>query len=176
MRRAFFLILSLVFLVLLFPEMSLAGCNDNTGATGPVIKGVSPQVGIAGITNVYINGYCFGTSVGTITLNGEAMNAILIWNDAEIEFELPFDATSGNLVVITTCCGSDSTQYESQFTNRGNNNVDANFEVKTPNNPPLCCNDSVSPPALYVSGSPNPSQYAGGTWTAVNLLTDTSGT
>ncbi len=150
MRRSLLMLFSLAPLALLHPAPSLACPGFQGGPAQAVINGVSPQVGIAGITYVYINGYCFGSSAGTITLNGETMIDVPIWNDAEIEFQLPFDATSGDLVVTTTCCGADSTQIESQHTDRGNNDVNATFEIVTPSSPPLCCDYNVSPPAPYV--------------------------
>jgi hypothetical protein len=169
MRRSFLLFSSLALLTFLFPsragscQMPCYSCYPAPLGTTHIV-GISPQVGIAGITYVYVNGYCFGDSQGsgTVTVNGEAMTTITNWSDAEIIFELPFDAQSGDLKVISSSYGSDDSASESQYTNRGNNNINANFTVVTPNGPPLCCVPGTILP--FVSGSPSVPQYVTGTW------------
>lgn len=137
---------------------------------------VSPQVAIAGITEVYIQGYCFGDTQGsgTITLNGEVINNIVEWIDAEIEFIPPFDATTGDLKVTSSSYGSDDTAAEANCSQAlyycGNDSINANFTITSDADlPPLCCVPNTSPPAPYVSGvqdlPPPRSWWVQGTWT-----------
>lgn len=182
-RRFLLLALPILFLALLPPAAH--ACAEPGSYYPPVtwtthIESISPQVGIAGITQVDIEGYCFGDTqgTGTVTVNGVPMT-IEYWSDAEIILDLPFDATTGDLKVTSANYGSDDSLGESACTCSGcpsegwpassdppcgNNLINADFQVSVPSNPPLCCNENVTPPAPYVAGSPSPSQYVEGTW------------
>ncbi|HEV2386751.1 MAG TPA: IPT/TIG domain-containing protein [Candidatus Acidoferrales bacterium] len=138
------------------------------------IQSVSPQVAIAGVTEVYIQGYCFGDTqgTGTITLNGEPITDVVSWTDAEIEFIPPSDATSGDLVVTSSTYGQDDTATEADcahpYSFCGNDSINANFTIAAVSLPSLCCVPNTSPLVSYVSGvqdlpPPRP-WWVQGTW------------
>jgi hypothetical protein len=145
------------------------------------IESITPQAGIAGITYVYVEGYCFGDSPGSITVGGAVVTDIVFWTDYEIEFQLPGNATTGDLVVTASSYGSDDSAKETGCPRSssegwpangyycGNDMINASFDVLTAStsNPPLCCAPNTSPPAWLVSPvgyPPSAPQYVNGTW------------
>ncbi|HEV2386228.1 MAG TPA: IPT/TIG domain-containing protein [Candidatus Acidoferrales bacterium] len=181
MRKPLLLLFPSAMLIFLVSPVALATCHK-PGQTYPPVQGtthiesVSPQVGLAGVARVYIQGYCFadGQGTGSVTLNGETVTNIVTWTDAEIEFIPPLDATTGNLVVTSASYGSDSTANEAACVSSppdycGNDKLNANFTVLTPNSPAyffpansLHCNSSQ--PCPLIAGVQSYPQYLAGTW------------
>jgi len=174
----------LAFLVVLVPSAAHATCYKPGDYSPPVtgtthIESISPQVGVAGGTQVTIQGWCFGDSQGSgsITIGGVTVPTaqpgtpgITAWADAEIIFTVPFGAKTGDLVVTSSSYGHDDSATESargcgdtdpNLDYCGNDNVNASFEVVTPS--PALYDPNRYPPDL-VQGAPNPSQYISGTW------------
>lgn len=172
----------------LFPVAARAACYQPGNSYPPVqgsthIESISPQVALAGITPVYIQGYCFGDTQGTggITLNGEVVPAtnIVFWTDAEIEFIPPLDSQSGDLVVTSSSYGSDSSADEANCPGNyingenwdycGNGEIHSPFTISTANAPSYWlppnsqgCNSSQ--PCLLSAGTRTAPQYVQGTW------------
>jgi hypothetical protein len=166
----------LTFPIFLLPSAAHGSCYKPGSSYPPVqgtthIESISPQFGLAGTTAVYVQGYCFGDTQGTgsVTVNGEPMNNIVFWTDAVIEFILPFDVQSGNLVVTSSSYGSDSSANEANCKSIlqdwcGNDSINANFTVLLPNNPAYL-DYTQKPPAPLISGwPPVPPKYVTGTW------------
>lgn len=181
----------LVLLACLFPYPGFACVTGPNNTIPTAIDGVSPQVGIAGVTQVYIYGTCFGTEhgdgtgVGYITVGADAAgNPIRIpdsnisyWSDAEIVFQLPFDVTTGDLVVHTQYATQDDTANAASYCSEGsswcgNGSISPNFQVQSPGSPPFTplppgtwpCPQTSSEACPRILGSESSPQYVAGTW------------
>lgn len=139
------------------------------------------------MTTVYVEGYCFGDSIGSVTVGGVQVTKFKFWKDYEIAFTLPYNATSGNLVVTSQSYGSDSSEKEAvccgdacsdgenwPFDTQqcGNDTINAAFWVDSPQSPSFIKtsgtwgtqNCTTSEPCLKVDGSPSAPQYVDGSW------------
>ncbi|MDE3135741.1 MAG: hypothetical protein KGL59_04155 [Acidobacteriota bacterium] len=117
----------LVFLLFSLLPSAASACAE-PGIYPPVtwtthIASISPQAGIAGVTKIYVRGYCFGTTygdtsgLGFVSVGGARVPAanVSMWTDAEIVFTLPFTSVSGDFVVTastSTGYGSDDSASE----------------------------------------------------------------
>lgn len=190
------LLLSAVSLFYLLPPAAHACCpptisictSSTTWTTH--IQSITPQVGIAGVTEVYVQGYCFGDSIGSITIGGVAVTKINSWSDYEIEFVVPYNAKTGDLVVTSQSYGSDDSLLESLCCGEGcnvgenwpgggdthwcgNDVISGDFTVANPQNPPFILTSgetsagqacSTSQPCRLISGTPSTPQYIDGSW------------
>jgi len=159
----------LLFLVLLFPTVAVADfdlCPLFGNKT--TLFSYTPQVGIAGITRVYIIGVCFGAS-GTVSIGGVQVPSydIFMWSDGEIILGVPDSAQTGAIEVHSQAYGSDTSTNEANGNNRGwsgnglitNNGI---FTVFAPNYPSLYGSPSKIDPA-----GPSVPKYVEGTWNYV---------
>jgi hypothetical protein len=153
------------------------------------IQSITPQVGLAGITEVYVQGYCFGDSVGSISIGGVAVTDIKSWADDEIEFVVPWNATTGDLVVTSNstqdygsddsasesvCCGegcSDGENWPDSGATQecGNDVIATDFTVVSPSSPPFIdppgspgCDSTT--PCYHTTGSVFDPQWVQGSW------------
>ncbi len=188
-HRLFLTVCFALFLTPLLPSAARACAEpgsypDVTWTTH--IQSITPQTGIAGMTDVYVEGYCFGktygnsSGLGFVSLGGVRVPAenVRQWTDYEIQFILPFDATTGDLVVTSSNYGHDDSETEATCCSGGcgttekwptgtdvcgNDTVDANFQAVAPN-PPLY-NAADYPSDLVQGVQTTAPQYVNGTWT-----------
>ncbi len=148
MYKRIFLAALLASLVSLFPAGARACAIPGSYPDQPWtthIQSITPQAAIAGINQlVYVQGYCFGDSMGTVTLNGVAVpeTDIKFWTDHEIKFALPSNATTGSLAVTSQNYGNDSSKKEAVCCGDGCSDNE-NWPVGTQ----VCGNDSIGRPS-----------------------------
>lgn len=174
-------LIPLIALALLAPLCPSAhACAEPGGSPNTLwtthIQTITPEAGIAGITPVYVEGYCFGNTKDKITVGGHAVTDIISWTDYQIEFVLPADATTGNLVVTSQSYGYDSSLKESACCGEGcSDGEDWPGNGNPAGEDQLCGNDLISPNFTVVTGDPPaakdiigapppPPQYVSGTW------------
>jgi IPT/TIG domain len=168
----------LTLLVALWPSQLVATPPSYCSSYPATIESITPQAGIAGVTQVYVLGTCFGDSQGTgsVKINGTPAD-VSTWSDGEIVFTVPVTATTGNLVVTSDSDGYDSSAKEADCANAGwcgTANINADFSVTAPNSPSFF-NTQENPPGFYGDGTPTVPEYITAEW-SYDTGFDTTGT
>jgi len=153
-------------LLVAFWPSHLAAAPSYCSSYPTTIESITPQAGIAGVTQVYVLGTCFGDTQGTgsVTVDGKPAD-VSVWSDGEIVFTVPVTATTGHLVVTSNSNGYDSSALEADCANAGwcgTANINADFAVTAPNSPSFF--DGSNPPALLGDGTPTAPEYITGEW------------
>lgn len=160
-------LLGLVLAVLLTTGISRACTVDYfTGNYQTMIFSYTPQSAIAGATQVYVTGSCFGDNPGTVKIGGVPVPPydVLLWSDGEIRLVVPFGAQTGALEVDSLTYGSDTSTNPADggiWVWGGTGAITGTFTVLTPNNPGLY--DPIKGSKIASPGPPAP-QYIEGTW------------
>lgn len=154
-------------LLVAFWPSHLAAAPSYCSSYPTTIESITPQAGIAGVTQVYVLGTCFGDTqgTGTVTINGTQAE-VSLWSDGEIVFTVPFTATTGHLVVTSNSNGYDSSALEADCANVGwcgTATINADFAVTTPDSPPFY-DTTTNPPTIHINTSPSAPEYITGEW------------
>nr|WP_242618417.1 RHS repeat-associated core domain-containing protein [Edaphobacter modestus] len=126
-------------------------------AGAPAISSLSPGSGVVG-TSVVITGMNFGANQGSSSVVFSGINATVIsWSDTSIAFQVPLNATSGNVIVTVNGISSNSVLF-TVSSGTGQNATIYSYEIKDGSS-----NSGYAPNGNVVAYS----DWVNGTWSDI---------
>ena len=118
-KKSLYTVLGIVLLcAFLLPAFAQEELEEEAGqpCPKPYIKTISPRT-TQPLTEVRIRGSRFGHELGTVTFSPGVTGKIVSWSNKRISVEVPGDAQTGPVTVISSCGAVSNDQY---FTVEGN--------------------------------------------------------